>query len=457
MQSALIYAEENRAIFLEQLLNLLRIPSISSEPKNAQNVRQAADWLAAELNALGFSVELIETTRHPIVYAEWLKAGSNAPTVLIYGHYDVQPASKEEGWNDEPFQPVIRDSKIYARGATDDKGQLYTHIKAVESILKTSGSLPVNVKFLIEGEEEIGSAGVSVFVNENPHRLATDVCLISDSSMTDSEQPVIVSALRGILTMDVVVSGPGSDLHSGMYGGTVHNPIQALTEILARLHDSDGRVTVPGFYDDVKPITEAERLEMARAPLEEDQWRLETGAPLPYGEPGYSLRERIGARPTLEINGLAGGYFGDGFKTVIPQKAWAKISCRLVPYQDPQRIYEQIATYLAQIAPPTVTLHCALREPGCKATLVNTSHPMMQAAVRAYQKGWGGKPPIFLREGGSIPIVSDFQKVLNAPVILMGFGLNTDNLHAPNEHFSVDMFYRGIRTSIHFLYELASN
>ncbi len=455
MQSALNYAQEKAQPFLDQLMHFLRIPSISSQKDNAADVRRAAEWLLAELQSLGFTAELITAHRHPILYAEWLGAGPNAPTVLIYGHYDVQPAAKEEGWDNAPFDPTIHDGKLYARGATDDKGQLYAHVKAVEAILKTSGALPVNVKFLIEGEEEIGSAGVCAYVAQHPDRLSADVCLISDSSMGDIEQPVIVSGLRGIITMDVVVTGPGGDLHSGMYGGSVHNPAQALAEILAQLHDADGRVTVPGFYDDVQPLTPTEREEMARSPLAEVDWRRETGAPAPYGEPDYTLRERIGARPTLEINGIAGGYFGDGFKTVIPQKAWAKISCRLVPDQDPQRVYEQVAAHLAQITPPTVTLQCTLREQGRKAAVVDTSNPMMQAAVRAYHKGWGGQPPIFVREGGSIPIVSDFQEVLKAPVILMGFGLNTDNLHAPNEHFSVEMFYRGIRTSIHFLYELA--
>jgi acetylornithine deacetylase/succinyl-diaminopimelate desuccinylase-like protein len=449
MSHAQDYALAHANRFRKELHDLLRIPSVSTDPAFASEVRRAAAWLADHLAEMGLTTELIETERHPLVYAEWLAAEADAPTILIYGHYDVQPAVLADGWATEPFDPVEKDGKLYARGATDDKGQFFTHVKAVEALLKAEGTLPVNVKFILEGEEESGSGSIRHFLDEHPERLQADVCVISDTSMSHIDQPEIVSALRGGIALELHVTGPRQDLHSGMYGGTVHNPAQALAEILSKLHLADHSVAVPGFYDDVLLLSDDERTEIAQLPWTEADWREETGAPAPWGEADYSLRERIGARPTLEICGMTGGYAGDGFKSIIPGKAIAKISCRLVANQEPIRIFEAVSAYIASITPPTVQSEVIFMR-GAPAAQVDITHPVMQAAVAAYEQGWGAQP-VFVREGGSIPIVAGFQAQLNLPVILMGFGLNTDNLHGPNEHFSVEMFHRGVATSIAFL------
>lgn len=457
MKAALTYAQEHADDFRSQLHDLLRIPSISTDPAFRDQTRQAAEWLAEDLRDMGLTAELIDpeqTGRHPLVYAEWMGAGDDAPTVLVYGHYDVQPAVRADGWDSEPFEPVEREGKIYARGASDDKGQMFIHVKAVESILRTEGTLPVNVKFLIEGEEESGGEYIAHYIPAHPEKLAADVCVISDTSMATIEQPSIVSSLRGVLAMELHVTGTGSDLHSGMYGGTVHNPLQALAEIVAKLHDeTTGKVAVPGFYEDVVELSDEVRATIQE--WTEDDWRENTGAAQPWGETGYTLKERIGIRPTLEINGMAGGYYGDGFKTVLPANAMAKISCRLVANQDPDRIVQQIQAYLATITPPTVTSELIIFE-GKPAAMVDIHAPAMQAAVRAYERGWGTAPN-FEREGGSIPVVSIIQSELDAPVIMMGFGLHSDGLHGPNEHFTIEMFHRGIDTMIHFLYALTES
>lgn len=443
------YASDHAGEFRQQLHEWLRIPSISTDPAYAAEVRRAALWLVDHLRGMGLETRLIDTERHPLVYAEWLGAGADKPTVLIYGHYDVQPADKADGWATEPFEPVERDGKIYARGATDDKGQTFAHIKAIESLLMTDGKLPVNVKLLIEGEEESGSTSIWTYLDQHGDQLQADVCVISDSSMAHIDQPVIVPALRGGAVMELRVTGPRQDLHSGMYGGSVHNPALALAEILSKLHHTDHSVAVPGFYDDVAPLSDEERAETAKIDWTEAEWHSETGAPLPWGEGDYSLYERVGSRPTLEITGIAGGYAGSGFKSVIPHQAIAKIGCRLVANQNPQRIYECIRDYVAQITPPTVQAEVVFVR-GAPAATMDIQHPAMQTASAAYERGWGARP-IFRREGGSIPIVSGFQARLSLPVILMGFGLNTDNLHGPNEHFSIEMFHRGVATAIHFL------
>jgi acetylornithine deacetylase/succinyl-diaminopimelate desuccinylase-like protein len=452
--TAFEYAHTHAERFRRELHDLLRIPSVSTDPAFKSEVLRAANWLASHLRNIGLKAETISTAGHPLVYGEWMDAGEDAPTVLIYGHYDVQPASRAEGWDSEPFEPVEREGKIFARGATDDKGQFFTHIKAVEALLKAEGRLPVNVRFMIEGEEESGGKSIAQYLHTNPERFRADVCVISDSSMTDPDQPVIIYALRGISVMTLNVTGPKQDLHSGMYGGTVHNPALALAQIIARLHHPDGQIAVPGFYDDVITLSQQERDELARVPLTEAAWSAETGAPQPWGEPDYSLRERVGARPTLEITGMAGGYYGDGFKTIIPASAQAKIICRLVARQDPEDIFEKIRAYVVQITPPTVRSE-VIYAVGSPAAQVDISGPAALAAIRAYEKGWGARP-IFNREGGSIPIVADLQAKLNMPVILMGFGLNSDNLHGPNEHFSIKMFHSGVDTAIHFLQECAA-
>ena len=449
------YAQTHAETFRHELHDLLRIASVSTDPAYADKVRAAADWLVDHLKNIGLSAERIETEgHHPLVYGEWLGAGEGAKTVLIYGHYDVQPAAIEDGWDTEPFEPVERDGKIYARGSTDDKGQVFAHVKALESYLKTSGALPVNVKCIIEGEEENGSRALTRFVAEHGDRLAADVCVISDGSMASIDQPVIVNALRGGVGIELEVRGPKQDLHSGRYGGTVHNPLQALAEIIAQLHHDDGSVSVPGFYDDVRDLTAEDRQQIAAVPWDNVDWAEETGALVPWGEGTYTLSERVGARPTLEITGIAGGYFGTGSKSIVPARAIAKISCRLVADQQPDDILEKLRQYIAKITPPTV--QTALTPLNWyPPALVNTDMPVMQAAIAAYEKGWG-VAPVFRREGGGIPIVAEFQNTLNMPVLLIGLGLDTDNLHGPNEHFSIEMFHKGIATAIHLLNEVAA-
>lgn len=447
------YARAQADAFRAQLHELIRIPSVSADPAYAPHMQRAASWLADHLNGIGLSAEVIPAQGHPLVYAEWLKAGPDARTLLIYGHYDVQPAALEDGWDSDPFEPVEKNGAIYARGADDNKGQFFAHVKAVESILAARGALPLNIKIILEGEEESGGESIARYVAESGARLAADVCVISDSSILTPDQPSIVYALRGIAAMELRVTGPSHDLHSGSYGGSVHNPLQALTEIVAALHDADGRVTVPGFYDDVLALSDQERAELAKIPWTEADWQAQTGAPQSWGEAGYSLRERTGARPTLEVNGLGGGYAGQGFKTVLPASGIAKISCRLVANQDPYRIYERIRDYIASITPPTVRSELIYLSGGHGAQ-VDINDPAMQAAVMAYEKIWGARP-VFMREGGSLPIVAEFQRHLNVPVILMGFGLDSDGIHGPNEHFPVALFHKGVDTAIHFYYALA--
>lgn len=451
MPTALDYAHTHADDFRHQLHELLRIPSISTDPAYTSEVRRCADWLAAHLRGLGMTAEVIPTNRHPLVYAEWMGAGDDAKTVLIYGHYDVQPADKDEGWDSHPFEPEERDGKIYARGAEDNKGQLWMHVKAVESLFHADHPPTFNLKFIIEGEEESGGESIAKYVAENPEKLQADVCLISDTHMLSAEQPSIIYALRGILATEMTVTGPDHDLHSGSFGGLIHNPLQVVAEIVSKLHNEDGSVAVPGFYDDVIVMSDEERAELAKTPWSEADVAKETGAPQTWGEAGYTPRERAGARPTLEINGLGGGYAGTGFKTVLPSTGMAKISCRLVANQEPDHIFELIKSYVAQITPPTVTVSWKKFGSGY-AGLVDIHAPEMQAAVSAYEKVFGVKP-LFLREGGSIPIVADLQRHVGMPVILMGFGLPTDNIHGPNEHFRIDLFHRGIDTILNF-YEI---
>ncbi len=454
MTTAFSYAKENAERFRQELYDLLRIPSVSTDPAYAEDVRRAANWLVEHLREIGLETELIETeNQHPMVYAEWMGAGADAKTVLIYGHYDVQPAEKSDGWDTDPFEPVEKDGVIYARGSTDDKGQMFAQVKAVESLLKSDDDVPVNIKLILEGEEEHGSHAINAYINAGGEKLKADVCVISDSSMIDPQQPIIINALRGMVALEVTVNGPKQDLHSGMFGGTIHNPVQALAEIIAQLHKPDGSVAVPGFYEHVRELSEEDRETIAQLTWDNIDWSEATGASVPWGEDGYSLRERVGARPTLEINGMGGGYFGDGFKAIVPAKAVAKISCRLVADQKPDDIAEKVKKFIAKITPPTVQI--AVRYAGgASAALIDTEVPAMKAAIRAYEAGWGAKP-LFKREGGSIPVVASFQNQLDMPVVMMGFGLDSDNLHGPNEHFSVEMFQKGIDTAIFFLREMA--
>ncbi|MEO0564851.1 MAG: dipeptidase, partial [Chloroflexota bacterium] len=423
MTNAHEYTAQHQADFLDQLQALLRIPSVSADRTNhTDDVKAAADWLVADMERIGVkNVQQFKLDgHHPIVYGEWLDAGPDAPTVLIYGHYDVQPAAMVDGWNTNPFEPVIKDGKLYARGASDDKGQMFAQLKAVESLLATGGS-PVNLKLLFEGEEEVSSGGLIKFVPDNVELLAADVCVISDTSILTKDQQSIVYSLRGLTYFELEVIGPASDLHSGSYGGTVHNPVQAITEIIAQLHNPDGTVNIPGFYDDVLPLDDEEREKLKEVELSEAAWASVTGAPQPYGEPGYSITERIGARPTLEVHGIGGGFYGEGAKTVLPSRVLAKMSCRLVANQDPAKIFELVRDHIMSLVPTTV--QAEVRKVGADGhpALVDINDPSLKAAVEAYAKGWGAEPK-YVRGGGSIPIVSDFQRSLGVPVILLGFG-----------------------------------
>ena len=452
--AARTYSRANGDRFLHELFEMLRIPSLSGDPAHAGDVRKMAEWLAAHMQSLGLEkVAVMETAGHPVVYGEWLGAGPDKPTVLVYGHYDVVPAEMADGWESDPWEPVVKEGKVYARGATDDKGQLFIHVKALESYLQSSGAAPVNVKFLIEGEEEVSSPNLTPFIEANLDLLKADVCVISDTSMASIDAPSITHSLRGMTYIEVEVEGPKEDLHSGLWGGAAHNPALALVEMLGKLYNADNTIAVPGFYDDVVSLTDAERAMIAKTDLSEEQYRAVTGVPALWGDKRFTIRERLSARPTLDINGLWSGWSGPGPKTIIPQKAGAKLSSRLVANQDPHKIFDLLKSYLESIAPPTVKLEVRLLTTG-QAALIPFDIPEMQAAARAYERGWG-HAPVFTRGGGSIPVVADIAGLLNIPVVMMGYGLDSDGLHSPNEHYSVEMFQRGIETAIVYLEEMA--
>ncbi|HXK61782.1 MAG TPA: dipeptidase [Acidobacteriota bacterium] len=447
------YSRDHRERFLHELFEFIRIPSVSGDPDRAGDVKRAAEWLAAHLHALGLkSAKVMPTGGHPVVYADWMGAGPDRPTVLVYGHYDVVPAEMEDGWDTPPFEPIVKDGKVYARGATDDKGQLFIHLKALESYLETGGAAPVNVKFLLEGEEEISSPNLAPFIKSNLALLKSDVCVISDSAMRALEEPAIVHSLRGMTYVEIEVQGPREDLHSGFWGGAVHNPALALVEILSRLYNPDNTIAVPGFYDDVVPLTAQDREMIAKSVLTEEQFKEATGVPATWGDQKYTIRERISAQPTLEINGMWSGYTGPGPKTIVPASAGAKLSSRLVGNQDPEKIFTLLKKHIQSIAPPTVRTNLTLLSTG-KPALIPFDLPEMDAAARAYERGWGHKP-LFTRGGGSIPIVADIYDLMKIPVIMMGYGLESDGLHSPNEHYSIEMFQRGIETAIVYLEEV---
>jgi len=452
--NAFEYADSHRDEFLNELQEFLRIPSISTLPEHAGDIKRAAEWVANQLRQIGMTtVNIYPTPGHPIVYGEWLGA-PNAPTVLVYGHYDVQPVDPLNEWNSGPFEPTIRDGKLYTRGSSDDKGQVFIHLKVIQALMQTNGGkLPVNVKFLIEGEEEYGSQNLDNFLLSHQDLLRADVTVISDGSILGPDRPSISFALRGMVYLEIEVKGPSKDLHSGSYGGTVHNPAQALCEIVAALHNPDNSVAVPGFYDTVRPIDAAERAALAENPLSEEEWQRQTGAPRAWGEAAYSLVERIGARPTLEVNGLIGGFTGVGSKTVLPAKALAKVSCRLVPDQDPFEVEKLVRAYVQKLTPPDITSEVRRINEAYPA-IVPIHSPAMEAAKKAYEKGWGATP-VFTREGGTLPIVATLQRLFNAPVLLMGYGLHDDGAHGPNEKFDLDCFYKGLATSITLYEELS--
>ena len=448
------YARAHGERFRQELHEMLRIPSLSADPAHAGDVRRMAEWLADHFNSLGLDkVAVMETAGHPVVYGEWTGAGPDKPTVLVYGHYDVVPALMEDGWHTDPFEPVEKDGKIYARGATDDKAQLFIHVKALEAYLKTAGHAPVNVKMLIEGEEEVSSPNLVPFLKEHLELLRADVCVISDTSMRSIDEPAIIHSLRGMTYAEIEVHGPTDDLHSGLWGGAVHNPALALVEILGKLYNPDNTIAIPGFYDDVVPLAAEEREMIAKNDLTEAQYKQSTGVPAVWGDANYNIRERISARPTLDINGLWSGWSGPGPKTIVPARAGCKISSRLVGNQDAHKIFDLLKSYVESIAPPTVTVDVRLLTTG-KAALFPFDIPEMQAASRAYEKGWGVKP-IFTRGGGSIPVVAEIAALMDIPVVMMGYGLDDDGLHSPNERFSIEMFHRGIETAIVYLEELA--
>lgn len=450
---AIEYISQNETRFLEELQAFLRIPSVSTDSHHKEDVRACANWLVDHLKKIGMpTVELHETPGHPIVYAEYLGAPGK-PTYLVYGHYDVQPPDPLELWETPPFEPTIRDGKIFARGATDDKGQLFAHVKALEAHLATSGSLPVNIKLLIEGEEEVGSVNLDNWVEAQRERLKCDAVIISDSSMYAPGLPAIMYSLRGLAYFEIEVTGPSHDLHSGLYGGGVPNPINELGKIIASMHNPDGTIAIPGFYEHVRSLTQEERDGFAALPFEEASFRAETGVKGVQGEEGYTMLERTWARPTLDFNGIIGGFTGEGAKTVLPSKARAKFSCRLVPDQQPGPIQELVAAHVRRVASPNVKVEIEFHHGG-RPVITERDHPAVQAAMRALKKSWG-TDPVFIRGGGSIPVVATFGDVLKVPSVLVGLGLNDDRLHSPNEKFDLVNFYAGIRTSAYLWTELA--
>jgi acetylornithine deacetylase/succinyl-diaminopimelate desuccinylase-like protein len=447
------FIHTNRDRYVDELKHYLAIPSISALPQHTGDVRRCAEWTADEMRRIGLEhVSLVETGGNPVAYGDWIHA-PGAPTMLLYGHYDVQPVDPLNLWESPPFDATIRDGEIYARGAADDKGQVFMHFKAIEAHMKQQGRLPVNVKVIIEGEEEVGSANLDRFVEAERDRLKADVVVISDSAMFDRGVPSICYALRGLVYCQVDVRGTTSDLHSGVFGGAVVNPNMALAQMLAQMKDRGGRVKIPGFYDAVRPLEDAERKAWEELPFNERQYRKQLGAPRLFGERGYSTLERVWARPTLEVNGLLGGFTGEGAKTVIPAVAMAKVSMRLVPDQDPDVIAKLFEDHVKKIAPKTVAV-TVTRMHGGHPWITSYDNPYIQAASRAIEQGFG-KPPVFCREGGSIPVVFTFQRALGLPSVLFGVGLPDENAHAPNERLDLGNFHNGIIASAILYDELA--
>lgn len=449
-QKALEYAHQNSEVFLKSLQGLVKIPSISTSSDHSKAIKETAEWLAERLRRLGFkNVALYPTNGHPVVFGEYLVDKPGRKTVLIYGHYDVQPAEPLDLWKTPPFEPTVVGENLFARGASDMKGQIMASMNAVESIL-SAGEPPVNLKFMIEGEEEIGSPNLAPFLKEKAKILAADVVLNPDSGMLAADFPTLTYALRGLAYFELRVYGPEHDLHSGLFGGVVHNPAQALAELIAGMHDANGRVTLPGYYDSVRDMAPEERADIARLPMGEIFYKAQTGAKELWGEQGYSPAERVGGRPTLEVNGMLSGFTGQGSKTVIPAWAMAKISMRLVPDQNPEEVYNQLIKYLEMKAPSTVRWE-VIRMSGGPASFTNPNHPASQAMSRAMETVWGMRP-VFKREGGSIPIVAEMQETLGIESVLTGFGLPEDNVHAPNEKLHLPTWYRGIDALVHFFY-----
>jgi len=453
--TALEYAHDHRERFLDDLKDFAAIPSISTTPAHNSDVFRAAEWLVIHFSSLNLEqIKIIPTDKHPIVYAESLGAGDHAPTVLIYGHYDVQPAEPLDKWESPAFEPTVRGNNLFARGTTDMKGQVMATINAVEAILNTS-QLPVNIKFLIEGEEEIGSPNLANFIRHNKELLACDFALNPDTGMLSAEQPTVTYGLRGLAYFELRLWGPAQDLHSGGFGGVIHNPAQVLAELIAGMHDGKGRITLPDFYDSVRPLDDDERSELSRLPISDDFFLQNSGAAILWdGEQGYTSVERVGARPTLEVNGMVSGFTGEGAKTVLPAYAMAKLSCRLVPDQSPEEVLQQMIKYLEKNTPKTVQWELDLLS-GAPASISDRQSPWVQAYMHAAEKVWGRRP-LFKREGGSVPVVGDFQELLGVESVNIGFALPEDNMHGPNEKLHLPTWYKGMDTLIHFFFSLIS-
>lgn len=447
------YFTEHREAHLNELNEFLRIPSISSLSEHQGDIQNAAEWLANAFKKLNLeNVSITQTAGHPVVYADWLHA-EDKPTILFYGHYDVQPVDPLNLWETEPFNPTIRDNKLFARGASDDKGQVFMHLKMIEALFATTGTLPVNVKFIYEGEEEIGSPNLPAYVEENKEKLAADLILISDTGLYGPGKPAVCYGLRGLTGVQIDVRGAKGDLHSGLYGGGVQNAIHALADILASFRDEHGTIQVEGFYDKVLPLSEEEREAYRALGFDEESVKEEVGVKELFGEAGYSYLERTWARPTLEVNGVFGGFSGEGIKTVLPAEAGAKITCRLVPNQEPDEIVALLKAHIEKHKPTGVEVTISEFDKG-RSFLTPFDHPFIQAAGRSYEKVYN-VPTAYTRGGGSIPIVAAFDEILELPVVLMGFGLSSENFHAPNEHFHLENFDKGLRVLSDYLFEVA--
>ncbi|KGR80268.1 dipeptidase [Ureibacillus manganicus] len=447
------YFTQHREKHLEELKEFLRIPSISSLSEHKEDMLTAANWLAEALKKLGIeNVSVDETKGHPVVYGDWLHA-EGKPTILFYGHYDVQPVDPLHLWESEPFNPEIRDNKLFARGSSDDKGQVFMHLKMIEALFATEGTLPVNVKFIYEGEEEVGSPNLPAYVEENKEKLAANLIVISDTGLYAPGKPAVCYGLRGLTGVQIDVRGAKGDLHSGLYGGGVQNAIHALAEILASFRNEDGQILVDGFYDKVLPLTDEERQAYQELNFDEDALKAEIGVNELFGEKGYSYLEQTWARPTLEINGVFGGFSGEGIKTVLPAEAGAKITCRLVPNQDPEEIVELLRKHIQKHQPAGVEITVSEFDKGAPY-ITPFDHPVIQAAGRSYEKVYN-VPTAYTRGGGSIPIVAAFDQILELPVVLMGFGLNSENFHAPNEHFHLENFDKGLRVLGDYVHEVS--
>ena len=454
MEKLVKYINDNRNKYVGELKDFLKIPSISNNPDNKKDIERCADWLLKEFSKIGLqNAKLFQTEGNPIVYGDWLKAGKDKPTVLIYGHYDVQPVDPIELWTYPPFEPTIKDNIIYARGTTDDKGQLFIHLKCIEAYFNMTRAFPVNVKVILEGEEEIGSENLEGFLKNNSGFLKADYVVISDTAMYDHDLPSICYGLRGLTYMQIDVTGPNKDLHSGSFGGGVNNPINALALIISKLKDEKDNILIDGFYDDVKPLSQKEKDEFKRLPYDEEKFKAELGVDELFGEEGYTTIERTSARPTLDCNGIWGGFAGEGAKTVLPSTAGAKVSMRLVPEQDPAKIEKLFTDYVNKITPKSVKVRITSLHGG-KPSVTPIDTPAIKAAMRALKMGFGVEP-VFMKEGGSIPIVNSFKEILGADAILLGFGLPDENAHSPDEHLDLNNFHNGILSVTYFYNELS--